>query len=76
MKNRFSGDLGLVPLFFNRGTLTFSKKIFQRERTAQRRKRESAPRVDQLTTAATEEDAPPREILVAPEEDDESAKRT
>ena len=34
VKNRFSGDLGTMPLFFNRGTLTFSKKIFQKERSS------------------------------------------
>jgi hypothetical protein len=34
MKNRFSGDLGTMPLYFNRGTLTFSKKIFQKEKTS------------------------------------------
>ena len=34
VKNRFSGDLGTMPLFFNRGTLTFSKKIYQKERSS------------------------------------------
>jgi hypothetical protein len=33
VKNRFSGDLGTIPLYFNRPTLTFSKKIYQKERT-------------------------------------------
>ena len=75
VKNRFSGDLGLMPLFFNRGTLTFSKRIFQRERTTQRKKRESAPRIDQLTSPATEEDAPPREVLLAPSEDEAGGGR-
>ena len=33
VKNRFSGDLGTMPLYFNRPTLTFSKKIYQKERS-------------------------------------------
>ncbi len=32
MKNRFTGDLGTMSLQFNRSTLTFSKKIYQRDR--------------------------------------------
>ena len=36
VKNRFSGDLGEIPLFFNKGTLTFSKSIAQKERRASR----------------------------------------
>ena len=44
MKNRFSGDLGTMPLYFNRPTLTFSKKIFQKDRTSMRRtKKETEP---------------------------------
>lgn len=67
VKNRFSGDLGIVPLFFNRGTLTFSKRIFQRERSAQRKRRESAPSKSELAAAGVpEEDSPPREVLVSP----------
>ena len=38
VKNRFSGDLGMMPLFFNKGTLTFSKKVFIRERNAAKKK--------------------------------------
>ena len=30
VKNRFSGDLGSVPLFFNKGTYTMSKAIFSK----------------------------------------------
>jgi hypothetical protein len=42
MKNRFSGDLGTMPLYFNRPTLTFSKKIYQKDRsTSRRQKRET-----------------------------------
>lgn len=40
VKNRFCGDLGMMPLFFNKGTLTFSKKVFLRERNAKKRKEE------------------------------------
>ena len=32
VKNRFSGDLGSIPLFFNKGTLTMSKEIFNKEK--------------------------------------------
>lgn len=50
MKNRFSGDLGSMPLFFNRGTLTFSKKIFLKERHLsshqKRTKKETDPKRD------------------------------
>ena len=67
MKNRFSGDLGIAPLFFNRATTTYSKKIFQRDRAA-RRKRET-PKVAQMAPALSDEDAPPEEILLAPEQD-------
>ena len=40
MKNRFCGDLGMTPLFFNKGTLTFSKKVFLRERNAAKKRKE------------------------------------
>ena len=39
VKNRFSGDLGLTPLFFNKGTLTFSKKTFLKEKNAEKAKK-------------------------------------
>ena len=32
VKNRFSGDLGSIPLFFNKGTLTMSKEIYSKEK--------------------------------------------
>eukprot|EP00095_Tigriopus_kingsejongensis_P009959 maker-scaffold17_size721972-snap-gene-1.22 protein:Tk09959 transcript:maker-scaffold17_size721972-snap-gene-1.22-mRNA-1 annotation:"twinkle mitochondrial" len=41
VKNRFSGDLGTFPLYFDKGTLTFSKKIFMKERA--KRKTSSGP---------------------------------
>lgn len=51
MKNRFSGDLGTMPLYFNRSTLTFSKKIFQKERSSSRRlKRDPETEPQKLTT--------------------------
>ena len=31
-KNRFCGELGFVPLFFNRPSLTMSKKIFMKDK--------------------------------------------
>jgi len=70
VKNRFSGDLGLAPLFFNKPTLTFSKKIFTRDKNLFRRaKRESAPRVEQVSSEAADEDVtPPREVLLPPED--------
>ena len=40
VKNRFCGDLGMMPLFFNKGTLTFSKKVFLRERNAAKKRKE------------------------------------
>jgi hypothetical protein len=43
VKNRFSGDLGMLPLFFNKGTLTFSKKIFQRERKRRKEEQQQSP---------------------------------
>ena len=42
VKNRFCGDLGMTPLFFNKGTLTFSKKVFLRERSAAKKRKEEA----------------------------------
>jgi len=42
VKNRFSGDLGIVPLFFNRSTVTFSKKIFAKERANAKKASSSA----------------------------------
>jgi len=32
VKNRFSGDVGQIPLFFNKGTLTMSKEIYSKEK--------------------------------------------
>ena len=32
VKNRFSGDVGQIPLFFNKGTLTMSKEIYTKEK--------------------------------------------
>ena len=66
MKNRFSGDLGIAPLFFNRPTSTFSKKIFQRDKAAKRRR--ETPKVEQMAPAMAEEDAPPREVLLPPDD--------
>ena len=37
-KNRFTGDLGVVPLFFNKGTVTFSKKIAVKEKMLAKQK--------------------------------------
>lgn len=61
VKNRFSGDLGYVPLFFNKGTLTFSKKIFQQEKKKQ--KKPAPPVIDDILG---------NEILIPPEEHLES----
>ena len=49
VKNRFSGDLGVVPLFFNRPTVTFSKKIFAKNRAQTKQHKTSSP---SLKTAA------------------------
>ncbi len=49
VKNRFSGDLGVMPLFFNRGTLTFSKKIFQKERSSSTQQKRVKKDVDSST---------------------------
>ena len=69
MKNRFSGDLGLVPLFFNKGTLTFSKKVFQKEKASRRRK--ESPKVEEvnLDAAVDETLRPPREVLISPDDE-------
>ena len=40
-KNRFTGDLGVVPLFFNRSTTSFSKKIIDKEKQAAKQKKQS-----------------------------------
>ena len=32
----------MTPLFFNKGTLTFSKKVFLRERNAAKKRKEEA----------------------------------
>ena len=47
VKNRFSGDLGTVPLLFNKGTLTFSKKIYMREKKGKK----------EVTSAVLEQDS-------------------
>jgi twinkle protein len=65
VKNRFSGDIGLVPLFFNKGTLTFSKKIFQKEKSL--RKKRETPKVEQITPGVDEADEPPQEVLIPPD---------
>ena len=62
VKNRFAGDLGVVPLFFTKGTLTFSKKIFTKEKNLARKKRES-PKIESVG----EELQPPRETLIEPD---------
>lgn len=64
VKNRFSGDLGIMPLFFNRGTLTFSKKIFQKEKTLAKRKKES-PNIDPNLEGA---ETLPKEVLIKPDD--------
>lgn len=61
VKNRFSGDLGFMPLFFNRTTSTFSKKIFQKEKS--QRKKES-PKIDANLDGA---ESLPQEVLIPPD---------
>ena len=39
VKNRFSGDLGITPLFFNKGTSTFSKKIYSKDKANAKQQR-------------------------------------
>lgn len=54
VKNRFTGDLGTAPLFFNKGTLTFSKKIFMREK--KNKKAASAPKANREQLSEEEDD--------------------
>jgi len=55
-----------VPLFFNRGTLTFSKKIYQKERLLKKKK--ELPAVEEIApSVASDEDSlsvPPKEVLL------------
>ncbi len=54
MKNRFSGDLGTMPLYFNRPTLTFSKKIYQKERShAKTKVKKDSSSVEQSGTSSS-----------------------
>ncbi len=40
VKNRFHGELGAVPLYFNKPTLTMSKKIYLASRKEKKAKEE------------------------------------
>lgn len=68
-KNRFSGDLGYLPLFFNKGTLTFSKKIFLKDR-AKVKKKES-PKLEQNNANFSSLEDPmgilPKEVFIPPD---------
>ena len=44
-KNRYSGDLGVVPLYFNKGTTTFSKKIYDKEKKLYKEKKQSSSKL-------------------------------
>lgn len=59
VKNRFCGDLGMTPLFFNKGTLTFSKKVFIRERNAAKKRKEEGGG-DAAVSHRAQENAYPR----------------
>ncbi len=61
VKNRFAGDLGTMPLFFNKSTLTFSKKIFQKEKL---KRRKVSPKLDETLEGA---DTLPQETLIPPD---------
>ena len=41
VKNRFTGDLGIVPLFFNRNTTTMSKSIAMKEKEKAKQKKKA-----------------------------------
>jgi len=51
-KNRYSGDLGILPLFFNKGTSTFSKKIYNRDRAHAKQQRALKMQQQDLAAAA------------------------
>ena len=44
-KNRYSGDLGIVPLFFNRATTSFSKKIHEKEKQQAKEKKQARSKI-------------------------------
>jgi twinkle protein len=48
VKNRWTGDLGTVPLHFNRATTTFSKKINDKEKQAKKEKKQSLSKLEEI----------------------------
>merc|ERR1711955_76445 len=44
-KNRYCGDLGIVPLYFNKGTTTFSKRIYDREKKLAKETKQTTPKI-------------------------------
>ena len=47
-KNRYCGDLGIVPLYFNKGTTTFSKKIYDREKKQAKEKKQTTTKLKMI----------------------------
>lgn len=56
MKNRFTGDLGTMSLQFNRGTLTFSKKIYLRDRNTSLQQRKLKRELDTRKSDAQDDE--------------------
>merc|ERR1712029_627114 len=44
----YCGDLGIVPLYFNKGTTTFSKKIYDREKKQAKEKKQSTTKLKMI----------------------------
>ena len=50
VKNRFTGDLGAVPLHFNRATTSFSKKIYDKEKQLKKEKKQSLSKLEDISS--------------------------
>ena len=56
-KNRFSGDLGQVPLFFCKSTSTFSKKIYANEKKSAKKVQKSVETILEAQEQSIDEDS-------------------
>ena len=66
-KNRYCGDLGIVPLYFNKGTTTFSKRIYDREKKAAKETKQTAPKIKIINENESTNTSPPHDFKnVAP----------
>ena len=52
-KNRYCGDLGIVPLYFNKGTTTFSKKIYDREKKQAKEKKQTTTKLKMINETSS-----------------------